>query len=57
MVGKAHLTYTDTACPDKICQKVINEEILAQREKREAIETKKIQDKIERAKLLVAAKA
>lgn len=52
LVGKAQLTYTDTACPDKICQKIINDEILAQKEKRLAIETKKIQDKEERAKLL-----
>ena len=57
LVGKAQLTYTDTACPDSDCQKVINDEILAQRTKREEIEAKKIKDKEERAKLLAAAKS
>lgn len=56
LVGKSQLTYTDTACPDKSCQQVINDEISAQRTKREAIEAKKAHDKEERAKLLATAK-
>jgi hypothetical protein len=52
LVGKAKLTYTDTACPDKSCQQVINDEISAQKEKREEIEARKAKDKAERAKLL-----
>lgn len=54
LVGKAQLTYTNTACPDKSCQQVINDEILAQKTKREEIEAKKAREKEERAKLLAA---
>lgn len=36
-VGNFPLTHTTTGCPDKACQKVLNDEMEAAREKREAM--------------------
>lgn len=35
MIGKALVTHTQTICPDSACQKIVEEEIAARREKRE----------------------
>lgn len=53
-VGQGILTHIDTICPDRECQKIIDDGIAAQREKRAAIELKRTQEKEERAKLLAA---
>ena len=53
-VGNFPLTRTITVCPDPECQKVINDEVLAQKEKREAIDMKKAKDKEDRAKLVAS---
>ena len=37
MVGNALITHTQTVCPDTVCQKIVDEEIIARREKKEKI--------------------
>ncbi len=56
-IGQTSMIRTLTKCPDKECQKILDDEAAAQKEKRDAITQKKAQDKEERAKLLAAAKA
>lgn len=53
-MGGGIITHIETICPDRECQKIIDDGILAQREKRAAIELKRTQEKEERAKLLAA---
>lgn len=40
-VGKSLVTYTETVCPDPACQKIVEEEFAAQREKRERLINRK----------------
>lgn len=37
MAGKVLITHTQTICPDPACQKIVEEEITARREKKELI--------------------
>lgn len=50
-VSRSLLTRTDTICPDKNCQKVVDQDLAAKREKRDALINKRAQEKAERAKL------
>lgn len=36
-IGQSLVTYTDTVCPDPACQKIVEEEIITRREKKEFI--------------------
>lgn len=53
-IGINLLTHIDTICPDPVCQKITDELIISQREKRAAIELNRIQQKEERARLIAA---
>jgi hypothetical protein len=59
MVGNSQsmVTYINTVCPDKECQKIVDQGILALKEKKDAINLKRAQEKEERAKILAASKA
>ena len=41
-VGKALVTHTNTVCPDPACQKIVDGEIAARREKRELLKNLRI---------------
>jgi hypothetical protein len=57
-VGQSLLTYTDTVCPDAVCQKIVEEEIIARREKRElVINQRKIKAQQFKDKLSASKKA
>jgi hypothetical protein len=51
-LGQSLVTYTDTVCPDPECQKIVEEEIIARREKKELViserrtKAKQIRDKL-----------
>ena len=55
-IGQSLVTYTDTVCPDPECQKIVEEEIAARREKRELvinqrrIKAQQIRDKLSTSK-------
>lgn len=51
--GISMLIHTDTACPDIECQKIVNREITARREKKEAVEKIK-EERINARKQLIA---
>lgn len=40
-VGRSVATHTQTICPDPACQKIIDEELAARREKRELLMSRK----------------
>lgn len=42
VVGQSLVTHTQTICPDSACQKIVEEEITARREKRELFMNKRI---------------
>jgi hypothetical protein len=54
--GSGTITYIQTICPDKECQKIVDEGIAAAAEKKNAINLKRAKDKEEREKLLAASK-
>jgi hypothetical protein len=57
-LGQSLVTYTDTVCPDPACQKIVEEEIIARREKRElVINQRKIKAKQFRDKLPISKQA
>jgi len=41
MVGRALITNTQTICPDSACQKIVDEELTARREKSELLASRK----------------
>lgn len=41
MLGQILVTHTQTICPDSACQKIVDADIAAQREKRELLASKK----------------
>ena len=40
-VGTSVITYTETVCPDKACQKIVESDNLAKHKKREMLEKKR----------------
>jgi len=57
-LGQSLVTYTETVCPDPACQKIVEEEIVARREKRElVINQRRINAKQIRAKLSTSRQA
>lgn len=52
--GSSTVIHTETTCPNKECQKIVNSNLAAQKEKREKIrkdrETRVAADKLKRAK-------
>lgn len=42
MVGRSLVTHTQTICPDPACQKIVEEELAARREKRELFINRRI---------------
>ncbi|TSC64412.1 MAG: hypothetical protein G01um101493_138 [Microgenomates group bacterium Gr01-1014_93] len=56
-VGISKLTHIETICPDKACQKITDEFLLAQTEKRVALELQRATQKAERLKNLLVDKA
>ena len=51
-IGESLITYTTTTCPDPKCQKIVDEKIAAQVEKRKLLADKRAQSKQARAHLL-----
>lgn len=51
-LGNFPITRTDTICPDKDCQKIVDDDISAKRQKKEDMMRKNLQEKEQRAKSL-----
>lgn len=45
--GKTTVTYTETVCPDPLCQKIVERELESQRKKKEAFEKSKEDRKLQ----------
>jgi len=44
-IGESWVTYTNTVCPDKACQKIVEEKIATHTAERQAIEKKRAEAK------------
>lgn len=56
MVGHVLVTYAQTICPDSTCQKIVEEETTARREKRELLASKRVKSNQARGRLSTVKK-
>lgn len=54
-IGTSLVIYTQTICPDPVCQKLVDEAIAKRKEKSELLAQKKIAAKLEREKLVATS--